>query len=165
MQIKDHVFLVTGAASGLGAAVVSLLVKEQGLAVLADLNRDAGKALAQQLGKAACFAETDVTSEEDGKAAVGRALDVFGHLHGLVNCAGIAPAEKIIGRAGPHRLDTLLKAISVNLVGTFNMIRLAAEAIAKEDPGEDGERGVIVNTASISARGQPCPSATTSKAR
>ena len=151
MQIKDHVFLVTGAASGLGAAVVSLLVKEQGLAVLADLNRDAGKALAQQLGKSACFVETDVTSEKDGKSAVACAVDVFGHLHGLVNCAGIAPAEKIIGRAGPHRLDTLLKAISVNLVGTFNMIRLAAEAIAKEDPGEDGERGVIVNTASISA--------------
>jgi NAD(P)-dependent dehydrogenase (short-subunit alcohol dehydrogenase family) len=151
MQIKDHVFLVTGAASGLGAAVVRLLVKEQGFVVAADLNRDAGEALARELGKAACFAETDVTSEEDGRSAVRCALDVFGHLHGLVNCAGIAPAEKVLGRDGPHQLDTFIRAISVNLVGTFNMTRLAAEAVAKEDPGEDGERGVIVNTASIAA--------------
>lgn len=151
MQIKDRVFLVTGAASGLGAAVVRLLAGEGGSVVLADLNRDAGEALVQQLGKAACFAETDVTSEKDGKAAVACALNVFGHLHGLVNCAGIAPAEKIVGRDGPHRLDTFLRAIGINLVGTFNMIRLGAEAIAKEDPGEDGERGVIVNTASIAA--------------
>jgi NAD(P)-dependent dehydrogenase (short-subunit alcohol dehydrogenase family) len=151
MQIKDHVFLVTGAASGLGAAVVRLLVKEQGCVVVADLNRDAGEALVRELGKAAYFAETDVTSEQDGKAAIRCALDVFGHLHGLVNCAGIAPAEKILGRDGPHQLDTFIRTVAVNLVGTFNMIRLGAEAIAKEDPGEDGERGVIVNTASIAA--------------
>ena len=92
MQIKDHVFLVTGAASGLGAAVARLLVKEGGFAVLADRNRESGEALAVQLGKAACFAETDVTSESDGKATVDRAKDLFGHLHGLINCAGIAPA-------------------------------------------------------------------------
>jgi NAD(P)-dependent dehydrogenase (short-subunit alcohol dehydrogenase family) len=151
MQIADRVFLVTGAASGLGAAVARLLVKEGGFAVIADLNREAGEALAADLGKAACFAETDVTSEKDGKAAVDRAREVFGHLHGLVNCAGIAPAEKIIGRDEPHRLSTFSKVISINLVGTFNMIRLAAQAIAAEDPGEDGERGVIVNTASIAA--------------
>jgi len=151
MQIKDHVFLVTGAASGLGAAVARLLVKEGGFAVLADLNRESGEALAFQLGKSACFVETDVTSDNDGKASVDRALDVFGHLHGLVNCAGIAPAEKVIGREGPHLLDTFSKAISINLVGTFNMIRLAAQAIAAESPGKDGERGVIVNTASIAA--------------
>jgi NAD(P)-dependent dehydrogenase (short-subunit alcohol dehydrogenase family) len=151
MQIKDHVFLVTGAASGLGAAVSRLIVQMQGLVVVADMNRDAGEALVRELGSAACFANTDVTSETDGKAAVARALDVFGHLHGLVNCAGIAPAEKILGRAGPHQLESFRRAVTVNLVGTFNMIRLAAEAIAKEDPGDDGERGVIVNTASIAA--------------
>ncbi len=151
MQIKDHVFLITGAASGLGAAVARLVVNEGGRVVVADLNRDGGEALAEELGSAACFAETDVTSEEDGNAAVNRALDVFGHLNGLVNCAGIAPAEKIVGRDGPHRLDTFSKTIGINLVGTFNMIRLAADAISKEAPGEDGERGVIVNTASIAA--------------
>ncbi len=151
MQISGHVFLITGAASGLGADVARLVVNEGGFAVLCDVNREAGEALACQLGKAACFAETDVTSEKDGKAAVGRALDIFGHLHGLVNCAGIAPVEKVIGRDGPHQLSSFSRAISINLVGTFNMIRLAAEAIAKEAPGEDGERGVIVNTASIAA--------------
>lgn len=151
MRIKDHVFLVTGAASGLGAAVAHLLVSEGAQAILADVNRDAGEAVAAQLGKAARFVATDVTSEKDGDAAVSLALDVFGHLHGLVNCAGVAPVEKVVGREGPHRLDTFSRTISINLVGTFNMIRLAAEAIAKEVPGEDGERGVIVNTASIAA--------------
>ena len=151
MQIKNHVFLVTGAASGLGAAAARLLVSEGGSVVIADLDREAGKALASELGNAARFALTDVTSESDGKAAVDLALQAFGHLHSLVNCAGIAPSEKVVGRDGPHRLDTFVKTVNVNLVGTFNMIRLAAAAIAKESPGEDGERGVIVNTASIAA--------------
>ena len=151
MQIKNHVFLVTGGASGLGAAAARLLVGEGGSVVIADVHRGAGEALARELGKAARFALTDVTSESDGKAAVDRALEAFGHLHGLVNCAGIAPSEKVVGRDGPHRLDTFAKAVNINLVGTFNMIRLAAAAMAKEEPGEDGERGVIVNTASIAA--------------
>ena len=151
MQIKNHVFLVTGAASGLGAATARLLVSEGGSVVIADLDREAGKALASELGNAARFALTDVTSESDGKAAVDLALQAFGHLHSLVNCAGIAPSEKVVGRDGPHRLDTFVKTVNINLVGTFNMIRLAAAAIAKESPGEDGERGVIVNTASIAA--------------
>jgi NAD(P)-dependent dehydrogenase (short-subunit alcohol dehydrogenase family) len=151
MQIEGHVFLVTGGASGLGAAVVRLLAKEQGSVVVADMNQDAGEALARALGKAVCFAVTDVTSEKDGRSAIACALDVFGHLHGLVNCAGVAPAEKILGRDGTHPLDNFRLSVDVNLVGTFNMIRLGAEAIAKEDPGEDGERGGIVNTASIAA--------------
>ena len=151
MQIKNHVFIVTGGASGLGAAAARLLVAEGGSVVIADVNRGAGEALAGELGKAARFALTDVTSENDGKAAVELALEAFGHLHGLVNCAGIAPSEKVAGRDGPHRLETFAKAVNINLVGTFNMIRLAAAAIAKEEPGEDGERGVIVNTASIAA--------------
>ncbi|MDE3148345.1 MAG: SDR family NAD(P)-dependent oxidoreductase, partial [Acidobacteriota bacterium] len=151
MQIKDHVFLVTGAASGLGAAVAGLLVREGGSVVMADVHRGAGEARAEQLGKAARFAAADVTSETDGKAAVDLALAAFGHLHGLVNCAGIAPGEKILGREGPHRLESFARAVSINLIGTFNMVRLAAEAIAREEPGEDGERGVIVNTASIAA--------------
>jgi NAD(P)-dependent dehydrogenase (short-subunit alcohol dehydrogenase family) len=151
MQIKDHVFLVTGAASGLGAAVARLLAEEGAQVVLADLNRQAGEALAGELAGTARFALTDVTSELDGVAAVDLALKAFGHLHGLVNCAGIAPSEKILGRKAPHQLNSFAKAISINLVGTFNMIRLCAKAIAQETPNEDGERGVIVNTASIAA--------------
>jgi len=151
MQIENHVFLVTGGASGLGAAAARLLVAEGGSVVIADVDRAAGEAIAGELGQAARFAPTDVTSESDGKAAVDLALQAFGHLQGLVNCAGIAPSEKVVGRDGPHRLDTFAKAVSINLVGTFNMIRLAAAAIAKEEPGEGGERGVIVNTASIAA--------------
>jgi NAD(P)-dependent dehydrogenase (short-subunit alcohol dehydrogenase family) len=151
MQIKDHVFLITGAASGLGAAVARLVAQQGGSVLIADINREAGESLARELGAAAQFAQVDVTSEADAKAAIAQALSVFGHLHVLVNCAGIAPAEKVLGRESPHRLETFARAININLVGTFNMIRLAAEAIAKETPGDDGERGVIVNTASIAA--------------
>ncbi len=151
MQIEDHAFLVTGAASGLGAAVARMLTGDGGRVVIADLNREAGEALARELGVAARFAATDVTSEADGKAAVDFALAEFGHLHALVNCAGVAPGEKVLGRDGPHRLETFARAVNVNLVGTFNMIRLATAAIACEVPGADGERGVIVNTASIAA--------------
>jgi NAD(P)-dependent dehydrogenase (short-subunit alcohol dehydrogenase family) len=151
MQIKDHVFLVTGGASGLGAAVARMLIAEGGAVLIADLQRESGQALAAELGPAARFAVTDVTSEQDGVAAIDVALSAFGHLHGLVNCAGVAPSEKVLGREGPHRLQTFAKTININLVGTFNMIRLAAAAIAKQDPGQDGERGVIVNTASIAA--------------
>jgi NAD(P)-dependent dehydrogenase (short-subunit alcohol dehydrogenase family) len=151
MQIRDHVFLVTGGASGLGAAVARLLVSEGASVVVADVNRSAGEAIASELGARVRFAPTDVTSEDDAKSAVALALTSCGHLHGLVNCAGIAPAEKIAGRDGAHRLDTFARAVNINLIGTFNMIRLAADAIAKETPGEDGERGIIINTASIAA--------------
>jgi NAD(P)-dependent dehydrogenase (short-subunit alcohol dehydrogenase family) len=151
MQIKDHVFLVTGGASGLGAAVARLFVAEGASVVIADVNRAAGEAIAHELGTQVRFAPTDVTSEDDAKAALALALGVFGHLHGLVNCAGVAPAEKVAGRNGPHRLETFARAVNINLIGTFNMIRLAAEAIAKETPGEDDERGIIINTASIAA--------------
>jgi NAD(P)-dependent dehydrogenase (short-subunit alcohol dehydrogenase family) len=151
MQIGNHVFLVTGGASGLGAATARLLAAEGGSVVIADLDGAAGERLAAELGSAARFALTDVTSERDAQAAVDLALKTFGHLHGLVNCAGIAPSEKVVGREGPHRLESFARTININLVGTFNMIRLVAAAIAKEEPGADGERGVIVNTASIAA--------------
>ena len=151
MRIEESVFLVTGGASGLGAAVARLVVELGGRVIVADVNRAAGAAMAASLGAAAAFAPTDVTSEPDAKAAVDLALRTFGHLHALVNCAGIAPGEKILGRDGPHRLESFSRAVGINLVGTFNMMRLAAEAIAKETPGEDGERGVIVNTASVAA--------------
>ena len=151
MQIKDHVFLITGGASGLGAAVARLVASLGGFVTIADVNRETGEAVARELGPAAAFVRTDVTSEADGKAAVELALKTFSHLHALVNCAGIAPGIRILGREGPHSLESFSRVVGINLVGTFNMMRLAAEAIAKEQAGTDGERGVIVCTASVAA--------------
>ncbi|MFI0396712.1 3-hydroxyacyl-CoA dehydrogenase [Paracoccus jiaweipingae] len=151
MQIKDRVFLITGAGSGLGAAVAEMVVAQGGKAVLLDVNKDAGQAHADALGDSARFVATDVTSEADGQAAIQAAQDAFGRIDALVNCAGIAPGEKIVGREGPHRLDSFARAITINLIGTFNMLRLAADAIAKNEAGQGGERGVIINTASIAA--------------
>jgi len=148
MQIRGNVFLITGGASGLGAASARLIAAEGGKVVIADLNEDAGNALAKELGGA--FVNCNVASEEDGARAVAAAT-ALGTLRGLVNCAGIAPAVKTVGKDGPHPLDTFSKTISVNLIGTFNMIRLAAAAIAQTAPSEGGERGVIVNTASVAA--------------
>ncbi|TDG08429.1 3-hydroxyacyl-CoA dehydrogenase [Paraburkholderia guartelaensis] len=148
MQIRGNVFLITGGASGLGAASARLIAAEGGKVVIADLNEDAGNALAKELGGA--FVKCNVANEDDGASAVAAAT-ALGTLRGLVNCAGIAPAVKTVGKDGPHPLDTFSKTISVNLIGTFNMIRLAAAAIAQTGPSEGGERGVIVNTASVAA--------------
>lgn len=151
MLIPGKVFVVTGASSGLGAAVARMLVEAGARVAIADVNPEAGARIANELGPSACFVRTDVTSEADGRAAVDAALETFGHLHGLVNCAGIAPGEKILGRDGPHRLETFARAVGINLIGTFNMIRLAAAAIRNEAPDDEGERGVIINTASVAA--------------
>lgn len=150
MEIAGRTFLVTGSASGLGAATARELVNRGGSVVLADVNPAAG-VLAEKLGKAAVYVPTDVTSEDDGLNAVQEAQRRFGALHGLVNCAGIAPGERVVGKNGPHSLSTFTKAITVNLIGTFNMLRLAAAAMSQNAPTTDGERGVIVNTASIAA--------------
>ncbi len=151
MQIKDKVFLVTGAGSGLGAATARTLAEAGAKVVLADLNREAGEKLTVELGNAAIFVETDVANEASATNAVQMAVSSFGGLHGLVNCAGIAPAEKVVGKEGPHRLDSFARVININLVGTFNMIRLAADAMIKGEPDAGGERGLIVNTASVAA--------------
>lgn len=151
MQISNRVFVVTGAGSGLGAAVARRLVAEGGRVVIVDVNAAAGEAVAAELGAAAVFQKTDVTSAADGEAAIAAATTAFGRLDGLVNCAGVAPGEKVVGRDGPHKLESFARAVSINLIGTFNMLRLAANVIAKGEAGEDGERGVIVNTASIAA--------------
>lgn len=151
MQIADHVFIVTGGGSGLGAATARMVVSAGGRVVIADVNRAAGEALAQELGDAARFMAADITDEASAQAVVAEAEAAFGGLHGLVNCAGVVIGEKVLGRAGPHALASFARVIAVNLVGTFNMIRLAAAAMAKGAPGVDGERGVIVNTASIAA--------------
>ncbi|HRP97666.1 MAG TPA: 3-hydroxyacyl-CoA dehydrogenase [Rhodocyclaceae bacterium] len=151
MKIQDSVFVVTGGGSGLGAATARMLVEAGGKVVLADVNREAGEQLAAELGERAAFAATDVTDEASAKAAVERAVSGFGGLHGLVNCAGIAPAEKVVGRDGPHRLESFARTVGVNLIGSFNMMRLAAEVMAKATPNDEGERGVIVSTASVAA--------------
>jgi NAD(P)-dependent dehydrogenase (short-subunit alcohol dehydrogenase family) len=163
MQLTDHVFIVTGGSSGLGQATVERVVAGGGKAVIADVNRDAGEALAARLGAAARFSLCDVTSEDHAKAAVATALDAFGALHGLVNCAGVGVPAKVLGKDGPHPLASFQKIVGINLIGTFNMIRLAAEAMSKGTPDAGGERGVIVNTASVAAFdgqiGQPAYSA------
>ncbi|MGC4011739.1 MAG: 3-hydroxyacyl-CoA dehydrogenase [Pseudomonas sp.] len=152
MQIQNKVFLITGGGSGLGAATAKLLVSAGAKVVLADVNAEAGAAQAAELGEAnARFIRTDVCSEADGKAAVQLALDAFGALHGLANCAGVAPAEKVLGRNGVHGLESFTRTININLIGTFNMLRLAAEAMAKNEPDAGGERGIIINTASVAA--------------
>ncbi len=151
MRIADSVFLVTGAGSGLGLASARELVGQGGRVVLLDINAEAGRAAADALGANARFIQADITREDDGRAAVAMALDVFGGLHGLVNCAGIAPAEKILGRNAVHGLDSFRRTLEVNLIGSFNLLRLAAEAMAQGAPNTEGERGVIVNTASVAA--------------
>ena len=151
MQIENSTFLVTGGASGLGAATAEMIVDRGGKVVIADLSREAGEAFAAKMGSQARFVECDVSSEEQARAAVETACAQFGKLDGLINCAGIAIGEKTVGRDGPHRLESFAKVININLIGTFNMIRLAAEVMAKQEPNEGGERGVIVNTASVAA--------------
>ncbi|MBV8635512.1 MAG: 3-hydroxyacyl-CoA dehydrogenase [Burkholderiaceae bacterium] len=148
MQIQNNVFIITGGASGLGAATAQLLVQHGAKVVLADVQVDAGEKLAAELkGK---FVKCDVTSEADGKAVVEAAV-AMGTLRGLINCAGVAPAMKTVGKDGAHPLELFQKTVNINLVGTFNMARLAADAMAKTEAGESGERGVIINTASVAA--------------
>jgi len=151
MQIKDSVFLIPGGASGLGAATARHLVAAGGKVVIADLNQQAGEKFAASLGGHARFVVADVTDEAQVQQAVDAAVTAFGALHGLINCAGVAPGERVLGRDGPHRLATFSRAIGVNLIGSFNALRLAAGAMTGNPPTADGERGVIINTASVAA--------------
>ncbi|MSQ20419.1 MAG: 3-hydroxyacyl-CoA dehydrogenase [Betaproteobacteria bacterium] len=151
MQIQNSVFIVTGGASGLGEATTRMLVESGARVVIADVQAERGQALAAQLGAATRFVKCDVTSETDGQAVVQAAIKEFGALQGLINCAGIAVGEKTVGKDGPHNLAAFSRVIQVNLIGTFNMIRLAATQMVKGQPNAAGERGVIVNTASVAA--------------
>ena len=152
MDIRNKVFIVTGGASGLGEGTARMLVQAGAKVVIADLQADKGQALAADLGGAgtATFVRCDVSQEADGQAAVAAAV-ALGPLFGLVNCAGIAPAEKTVGKNGAHSLSVYTKTIMVNLVGSFNMIRLASEAMCKNEPEATGERGVMISTASVAA--------------
>jgi NAD(P)-dependent dehydrogenase (short-subunit alcohol dehydrogenase family) len=142
VRIEENTFLVAGGGSGLGEATARMLAASGARVVVADLKGEPPEG-----GR---FVETDVTDEGSVRAAVNAALEVGG-LRGAVNCAGVASAEKVLGREGPHSLDSFAKVVQINLIGTFNVIRLAAEAMVSSDPSESGERGVIVNTASVAA--------------
>ncbi|NYT79428.1 3-hydroxyacyl-CoA dehydrogenase [Alcaligenaceae bacterium] len=148
MDIKDKVFVITGGASGLGAGTARMLVENGARVVLADVQDEAGEKLAAELGQT--FEHCDVTEEADGLAVVAAAQKV-GPLFGLINCAGVAPATRTVGKNGPHPLDLFKKVVMINLVGTFNMTRLAAQAMSENTPESTGERGVIINTASVAA--------------
>ena len=150
MQIQNNVFIVTGGASGLGGGTSRLLAAGGGKVVIADVQADKGEALARELGASARFVKCDVTSEADAQAVVD-AAGQMGELRGLVNCAGIAIGEKTVGKEGPHSLASFTRVITINLIGTFNMIRVAATAMSKLEPTADGERGVVINTASVAA--------------
>ena len=151
MEVRGSTFLVTGGASGLGAATARMAVEGGSHVVIADLDETRGKALAGELGDAARFIRTDVTDEASAEAAVAAAVNAFGAVHVLVNCAGIVHGEKVVGKEGAHSLASFARTVNINLVGTFNLIRLAAQAMAKNASNEAGERGVIVNTASVAA--------------
>ena len=151
MHFNGRTVLVTGGASGLGAATVESIVAAGGRAVIVDVNEQTGEAAARRLGDAVRFVRTDVASDADMQRAVDTALSSFGGVHGLVCAAGIAAAERVLPKEGVLPLDRFTRVINVNLVGTFNAIRLTVAAMANNTPNEAGERGVIVATASVAA--------------
>lgn len=151
MELKGSTFLISGGSSGLGEACARLFAKSGANVVIADLKINAGEILARELGSGTRFVHTDVRDEASVQAAVNSALESFGSLRGAVNCAGIAPGARVLGKSGPHSLADFANVIQVNLIGTFNVLRLAAAAIAQAPPGPTGERGIIINTASVAA--------------
>ncbi len=151
MNITNKTFLVTGGASGLGFATARMVIEAGGNAILADLNTEVGTKAVQELGKQALFMKTDVTIEANVQQTIATGIAHFGGLHGVVNCAGIGPAERVLGKQGIHRLSFFKHVIEINLVGTFNVLRLTADALQHNAPGESGERGIIINTASVAA--------------
>jgi NAD(P)-dependent dehydrogenase (short-subunit alcohol dehydrogenase family) len=151
MQIQNSVFIIAGGGSGLGAATAKMIINSGGNVVLADINKEAGAAKQAELGAKARFIETNVTDEASVQAAVDLCTSAFGGLHGAVNCAGVAPGERVVGKSGPHSLANFRRAVEINLIGTFNVIRLAAHAMSTQAPNAAGERGVIINTSSVAS--------------
>jgi NAD(P)-dependent dehydrogenase (short-subunit alcohol dehydrogenase family) len=151
MQTRASTFIVTGGASGLGAATARMLAQGGGNVILADVNDAQGSALAAELGAQTRFVRTDVTDEASAKAAIAAARSAFGGLQGLINCAGIAIGERVVGKEAPHSLASFVRTVNINLIGSFNMTRLAAEVMSHNVPNAAGERGVIVYTASVAA--------------
>jgi NAD(P)-dependent dehydrogenase (short-subunit alcohol dehydrogenase family) len=151
MNLTGKCIFITGAGSGLGAATARTVVEAGGTVVLGDINEEAGNATAAGLGPSAHFAPTDVTDEASVRAALDAGVQRFGRLDGVVNCAGIVLGRKTLGSRGPHDLESFARVVQVNLIGTFNVVRLASEHIARTEAGDGEERGVIVNTASVAA--------------
>lgn len=151
MNITGHHFAITGAASGLGAATARLILERGGKVTLLDRNAGVGEALARELGDAARFHAVDVTDDAGMGAALDRGIEALGPLRGAIACAGIAPSEKVIGKAGLHALSSFETALSVNVTGTFNLIRHSAGRMQENEPLADGERGILVSTASVAA--------------
>lgn len=149
MQLKDRVFLITGGGSGLGEATARIIYENGGKTVIVDLDEAKGHAVAKELdGK---FVQANVCDEEDVKRAIKAAIDSYGGLHGVINCAGIGDSKRVVSKKGPFPLELFSKVVQVNLIGTFNVLRLAAEAMSQGEPNEEGERGIIINTASAAA--------------
>ncbi|QRG66686.1 3-hydroxyacyl-CoA dehydrogenase [Brevibacillus choshinensis] len=152
MEIRDAVAIVTGGASGLGEATARNLALHGGKVAILDMAQEKGHALAEELGaESAMFIQTDVTNEGSVREAIDQATGNFGTIHAAINCAGIGTAQKTLSRGGPHPLESFSKVIQVNLIGTFNVIRLAVEQMAGNEPNKHGERGVIINASSIAA--------------
>lgn len=151
MDIKQVVGFVTGGASGLGEATIRRIVNDGGKVIIADLAEERGNKLAAELGESAWFQKVDVSSTESIQAALEKAIEKFGQVNAVVNCAGIAIAEKVLGKKGPHTLESFARIININLIGSFNVIRLAAEKMAGNLPNPGGERGVVISTASVAA--------------
>lgn len=151
MRVAEHTFVITGGASGLGAATAEHLVAQGAAVVVLDINQTAVEAQAQRLGRNALGLACDICDAEQVQQALAAALKQFGALHGLINCAGIVGAQRILGRQGPHDLDDFVRVLNINVIGSFNMLRLAAQVLASNEPNTQGERGVIINTASIAA--------------
>ena len=151
MRLQNQTVLVTGGASGLGGATADMIVAAGGRVIIADVNDAAGTSAASRLGASARFVRTDVTNEGDVQQAIATAIKEFGAFTGVVNAAGVGPAARVVGRDGPMALDQFTRVIQINLIGTFNVIRLAAAVMQNNRPEQSGERGVIVNTASVAA--------------
>lgn len=151
MQFANHTFLVAGGGSGLGAATAKLFAQQGANIIVADINREGGEAVAASIGSQAHFIETNVTDEASVQAAVNCCVSNFGGIRGVVNCAGVAPGERVVGKSGPHSLANFSRTVSINLIGTFNVIRLAAAAMSAQTPNAAGERGVIINTSSVAS--------------
>lgn len=151
MKITGNTFVITGGASGLGEATSRMIVENAGHAAILDINEEKGNQLADELGSSAVFVRTDITSEEEVSSALDTVIERFGSVHGLVNCAGLGPGKRVLGRKGVHELSFFQKIININLVGSFNTLRLAADKIQQNEPNGEGERGVIINTASVAA--------------
>jgi NAD(P)-dependent dehydrogenase (short-subunit alcohol dehydrogenase family) len=151
MEIKDSVAVVTGGASGLGEATVRNYVEGGGLVSILDLQEEKGQALASELGDSAIFCSANVTDEQSVQSAIDKTLEAFGAVQIAVNCAGVGDAAKVLGKGGPISMDDFNRVVQINLIGTMNVIRLAAEKMVANAPNEEGEKGVVINTASVAA--------------